>query len=94
MNLVGTINYISAVFSIEYDSIARHFLIHANHVTHAKILTHTKILWTHANDAKISTHATHITHAKILWTHATHAKIWPMPPTHPRTHATHTTQAI
>ena len=90
MNLVGTINYISAVFSIEYDSIARHFLVHANHVTHTKILTH-------ANHAKISTHATHITQAKILWTHATHAthaKIWPMPPTHPRTHATHATQAI
>ena len=51
------------------------FLTHANHPTHPKILTHT-------------------THAKILWTyttHATHAKIWPMPPTHPRTHAKHGT---
>ena len=50
----------------------------------------TPILWAHATHTKISTHATHavfLTHAKILWTHATHAKVWPIPPTHPCTHA-------
>ena len=54
----------------------------STHANHARFLTQ-------AIHAKISTHATH---AHILWTHATHAthaKIWPTPPKHPRTHATH-----
>ena len=90
------------MFSVEYDSIARHLPIllfwrTPTIATHAKIsthATHAKILWTHATHAKISTHAIHVTHAKILWTHATHAthaKIWPTPLTYPRTHAIHAT---